>query len=414
MKKVLHFINSRWQILSAVLIGLFVISRLYIWVNKPPEFTEIIYSYMPYAHLWASGTRPYLDQWYEYPPATIPLFYLPHLIDSSTFGTPVHINYSNAYRGSLLIVDTLIFILIWQVLAKQKVRKEVTVIALLYYIITTAKANHFNYDTMDITFAGALALTVAAPIIWNTWQGKLGMWVGYWLGIALKLLNGPMGLIYAIADRKKWLESGILGTIAFAVIWGIPMVLYRSSLQVILVYHQIRGLQVDSVGAIVVRFIDSFTKSEKVIEVYKNYEIAGPITDSALKIINPIFIITLVVFIGYGSWLAFKAKEQQQNYLRLSLTLGYILLLMITSKVLSRPFMLWHLPLLAMYPFQRLKTQLMFVIPSILIVFLTLSPIPDFDVGIFRTALFVGIARSLLFMWLFGVWFWEQRRYLRG
>lgn len=398
--------------LTLLLIVLFIATRLFVWINKPLEFTEIIYSYMPYAHLWASGTRPYLDQWYEYPPLTIPLFYIPHWIDVVTRHSLWHINYGQAYRGILLMIDVGIFALIWKTLNYWKVSRNIKLTSLIYYCLITAKANHFLYDTMDLAFAGAIALSVSAPIFVSTkksqlndWVASTQVWLGYWMAVALKLLNGPLGLPLILLSRRK-LKRDILVMLAmFGLIWGIPGLIYRSSLQVILVYQQIRGLQIDSLGAIVVRTIDRFSHSERVIEVYKNYEIAGPLTDRALSIIGVVFPLSIVIFIAFSSWQAWRLADQKKaELMRFSLTLGYILMLMLVSKVLSRPFVLWHIPLLAMLPFENWGQQLKFLIPSLAIVIVTLSATPIFAIGPIDSPLLVGIIRSLSFILLFGLW----------
>src|SRR3989339_602912 len=127
---------KKLSILSILLIALYIISRIYIWRSGPVSFTEIIFSYMPYAHLWASGQRPYLDQWYEYPPATIPLFYIPHVIDRGTLKYPaIHLDYLQSYRGILLLVDIGVFVMIWKVLRKQKAKVSIFAGGLVYYIL---------------------------------------------------------------------------------------------------------------------------------------------------------------------------------------------------------------------------------------------------------------------------------------
>ncbi len=397
-----------WKTLTLLL--LFIFTRIFIWQNPPPDFSEIIYSYMPYAHLWDSGTRPYLDQWYEYPPATIPLFYIPHLIDKTSHGSFFSINYGQAYRGQLLLIDTLIFFLIWKTLSTLKVNAKNKFLSLLFYIGLTAKANHFIYDSMDLVFASALMISISGPIIFkNEIAQGLSKWIGYWLAVALKYINGPMGLIGVALNRKDWKKEIVICGISLLLIWGIPLALYRSSLQVSLVYHQIRGVQIDSVPAVIIRMIDTFTHSEKVIEIYKNYEISGPITSQVSKITSPLFIVGLIGFIGMLSIQALRIDEKKKSMFWLSATVGYIFLFLLIGKVLSRPFLLWTIPLLAVLPFESIKKQLHFLIPGAVMVLLTFSPVPNTVIGPFAIPLWVGIIRSICLVWIFLAWIiWHQ------
>lgn len=423
MTKFFTFITKSASILMLLF---FVVTRLYIWVDRPTEFSEIIYSYMPYAHLWAGGTMPYLEQWYEYPPLTIPLFYLPHWLDRVTQGTVIDLNYLQAYRGELLLIDTAVFALVWYGLTQLKVKKSIRWVALVYYCLVTAKAHDFIYDTMDWTFAGGMVLSVV-PLVsavalekWarvRSFAGSFQVWLGYWAAVALKLLNGPLGLPLAILKSKTWPTHWLAMLIAGGLVWGIPVVLFRSSLQVMLLFHDMRGLQVDSLGGIVVRVIDSFTHSEQVIEIYKNYEMTGPVTTSVLHILELVFPIALVGFITWMTWQAWRLRDRVKDHqvFMISLTLGYVLLLMLVSKVLSRPFVLWHVPLLALMPFGTVRKQLQFLVPSALALSVTMTAIPDFPLGPFRTSLWVGIIRTVCFIFLFIWWWrWHHQHFSKG
>ncbi|MFH1967643.1 MAG: hypothetical protein ABIJ03_03990, partial [Patescibacteria group bacterium] len=241
-------------------------------------------------------------------------------------------------------------------------------------------------------------------------------WLGYWLAVGLKLLNGPLGLPLALLQRRRWRTGWLALAVAGGLVWGLPLLIYRSSLSVMLVFHQMRGLQVDSLTAVIVRIINSFTQTESVIEIYKNYEMTGPVTTQALGILSFVFPLTLVVFTGWMTWQAWRLvpREKDHSAFRLSMTLGFVLLLMIVSKVLSRPFVLWHIPLLVMLPVANLRQQLRFLVPSAVAVAVTLSLIPDIPIGILSTATLVGVVRSLAFVWLFVEWFrWHRRRFTR-
>jgi hypothetical protein len=385
---------------SVFLIFLFVVTRLFIWVYRPVEFTEIIYSYMPYAHRWAAGEVPYLQMWYEYPPATIPLFYLPHLIDMGSIGMPIHLNYLQAYRGMLLLIDIGLFVLIWKTLRKYKAAESVFAGGLIYYALATAKAHHFIYDTMDITFAAALSLTIAAPLLWPTMKGHLISWLGYFLAVSLKLVNAPLALVYVLLERKNLKRLLLTGIVAGTLVWLLPLAYFRSSLQVMLVYHQIRGLQVESAPAVIVSTVDAFTHSEQFIEAYKNYEVAGPVSDKVKRIFDVLFPAALLTYLIYASLKAYRLTEKQRDLMRHYLTLLYVFVFIISAKVLSTPFLLWHIPLLAMLPHKTLTKQLSFTIPSLIIIIMSMSPIPRFPVGIFTMHHIIGWIRTGFFAYL--------------
>lgn len=393
-----RFNYPKWAILSAI--AVYLVTRVVIWIYRPTDFSEIIYSYMPYAHLWASGYTPYLHQWYEYPPATIPLFYLPHLFDMASNHQWFHLNYLEAYRGSLLLVDIFLFALVGLALRKWRAPTAVWVGSLLYYSLVTAKANHFIYDSMDLTFATAMTIGALAPFLLGR-GGRLVGWLGYFLATALKYVNAPLGLVYAALEKPRWKQAAIRIGLAGIIVWGVPLVVFRSSLLVSFEYHKLRGLQVESAPATLARTVNSFTNTEHFVEAFKNYDIRGPASTVIQRVYTPFFYLSIFCYTCFLAWALYTAKEGSKHELRLWSTFGYVSLFMVTSTVLSTPFLLWHIPLLAALPVKKLSTKLGLMIASAAIITASMTAIPNLPVGIFSIHLFIGWLRIVLFAFMF-------------
>jgi hypothetical protein len=385
----------------AGLVGLlFVLTRVYIWVAKPVGFTQITDVYMPYAHLWASGMKPYLEQWYEYPPATIPLFYLPHLVDMTTLKQPLHLDYGIAYRGILLLIDMGLFALIILSLKKFKVKPSVFAGALIYYCLATAKAHDFIYDSMDLVFIGAVIIGIMAPLLIKGVRGQIVEWLAFFLGIALKLINGPLGLVYAVFEKKGLKKLVLIVALTGMAVWILPLVMYRSSMRVMLVYHTNRGLQVESVPAQIVALVNRFTNTESYNNDYKSVNIDGPISQKVKQVDDRLFFPVLLLYVLWAARIAWKSKLNQQTELRLMMTIGFFLCFMLFGKVLSTPYHLWLIPLIALIPFKSLKQQLSFTLPSLFMVVISMTLIPNLPIGIFNVHLLIGVTRSMIIAYL--------------
>lgn len=391
-----------------VCLSIFLLTRLYIWNNPPTDFTQIIYVYMPYAHLWAEGYIPYLKQVYEYPPLTIPFFYIPHLIDMATNHQWYHINYSDAYKLILTSVDIAIFALIWKTLKKLNTSKTVFITSLLYYSLVTAKANHFIYDSFDLIFAVALMLAVVAPLLWQR-RGTFWGWFGFMAGVAIKYVNAPLGLLMVIQQCHSFKKLVVEGLIATLLIWGIPVAVFRSSMMVTFEYHKQRGIQIESIPATLVRTIDQWTHSERAVEVAKAYDIQGPVSTQVGKIFKIIFPVSLLVYVTSAGFYLWKLKYKDTFVPMMWITLGYISLFMIVSPVLSTPYLLWHIPFVALLPTKKLSQKLSLVIPSFIIIAAGMTAIPNVAFGPLTLHIWIGWIKVVGFSWML----WQVYLHLR-
>lgn len=381
---------------------IFLVTRLLIWTNPPQEFSQIIYVYMPYAHLWASGELPYLNQWYEYPPLTIPFFYLPHLIDMSTINHWYHLNYSDAYKVVLTLTDSAIFVMIWTALKKFKASHAGIVVSLIYYSLTTLKAHSFIYDSFDLLFAAAMIVAFVGPILWKR-RGTFIGWIGYMAGIAIKYVNGPLGLVQAFVQRDNIKKLVIEVVFAGILIWILPLMYFRSSMLVTFEYHKIRGLQIESFPATLTRTINQWTRSEDVVEIAKAYDIAGPVSKQVGKIFKVIFPISLIIYMIFSIYLLQKSNRSLASKMSIWIALGYICVFMITSPVLSTPYLLWHIPFVALLPTENIRRKKWIMTVSFLIIFAGMTYFPNISLGFLTSHIWIGWFKTfgfgLILLW---------------
>lgn len=378
---------------------LFFISRFYIW-KFPPNFTDVFYSYYDYARLWSEGYIPYLKHLFEYPPANIPLFYLPWLINRTKL-----ITYLTFYRFIIFLADSFIFFLIIKTLKKLKVKKIGFYIAVIYYILAILKAKDFVYDSMDLVFISTFFLSlILLKLKKQSQTTRFFSWFFFWLSTAFKYITFPLVIPYLMMKKGKDFKNQLLmSVLAFFVVWGAPLIIFRSSLSVSFVYHFKRGFQVESVPANIIRLINSWTKSEHYIEVFKNYDIVGPVTTKLTPFLSLMFPLAMLGFFIYSlkKSLVLVKKGNFDDYKeRLKFALQYLFLFLLTGKVFSTPFHLWLPPLLAIYPFKSVKKQLPVLITSFFMIAISMTPIPNLKFSIFDVHTAIGIARPicLLFM----------------
>lgn len=376
-----------------ILISIFVITRLYIW-KFPPLFSDVMYAYADYARLWHEGYTPYLKHLFEYPPANIILFYLPKLLDLNNI-----LDYRTSYRLILFIVDLLIFVLAIIALNKLKLKNSVKFIALLYYLLAITKAKDFVYDEMDLIFIFWLFLSlIILKLKKQTNKTIFFSWVFFWLSTAFKYITFPLALPYLLMKKYSHFKKEIiLAFFAFITVWGLPLVIFRSSLSVSLYYHMKRGFQVESVPANIIRLINSWTKSEIYIEIYKNYDIVGPVTTKLTPILSLMFPLAMIIFVVYSlkKTYIFTHKLGDEYKEKLRLALIFIFVFLLTSKVFSTPFHLCIPPLLTVYPFKSIKKQLPILLVSFFMLAISMTLIPNTKFFIFDVHTAIGIARPI-------------------
>jgi hypothetical protein len=216
--------------------------------------------------------------------------------------------------------------------------------------------------------------------------------------------------VYAAFERQNLKRLILTVAVSGFIIWSIPLATFRSSLAVMLVYHSIRGLQVESVPAQIAATINRFTNTETYNNLNRSVNIAGPVSTQVKKVFDILFLVSLLTYTGWATRMAWITPKAKQAPIRLALTTGFLFCFMLFGKVLSTPYLLWQMPLLSLYPFKSLRQQLMFTIPSLVMVVISMTGVPNYPIGIFTLHLFIGILRSLLIAYIL----WQSIRLVRA
>src|SRR3972149_5472270 len=129
----------------------FWLSRIFILLNPPLNYSDVFHDYRRYAEMWASGITPYLKHLYEYPPATLPILYLPEVLNRASIG-----HYYENYRLQIFFFDLIISYFIFSAIIKLKTKPGSKILALTFYNLAPLVAKDFFYEGIDWLFIGSL------------------------------------------------------------------------------------------------------------------------------------------------------------------------------------------------------------------------------------------------------------------
>lgn len=365
MQKLLQWIQKNW---IWVAIAGFALSRLYIFSNPPPY----VRYFEEYANIWYYGMPPYLKHLFEYPPATIPFISGPLWLDLAGVG-----QYRENFRFMMLYVDMMMFAFVLAALSKLRYANGVKLLNVLFFLLMTTKAKDFMYENLDMLFALSLFFPAVAPLLLERSQ-YVTQWLLYWFGVGIKLVNAPLGLLYLLGTKMSFVKKVALIGATCLVIWGLPLVMYRSSLSVILVYHKNRVIQVESFTALVIRGANLFTKSEEIFfSEHKSFDMKGPISSALLPVANSALVLSMLVLVIY----VLRHRDKAGNpVFMMKVTLIFIFSYFLTNKVFSTPYHLWYVPLLAVYPYRSMRERLYFFVTSGVYLTVAMSPLPSIEV----------------------------------
>lgn len=198
--------------------------------------------------------------------------------------------------------------------------------------------------------------------------------------MAVKLLTVPLVVPFGWLTRFQWKKEAAAIAVGGLIVWLIPLVMFRSSLSVFLFFHGVRPLKYEALGTWVVLAINDFTSTETQTKIPPHFPLTGPVTSAVEGTIKYGFPLSILAVMGWSLYLTRNIRPDKPedrikvyHYL-IKITLVYFFTIFLTSKIFSRPFHLWYVPLIAIYPFKNWKIQVTYIIGAVVMLALDTTP----------------------------------------
>lgn len=331
-------------VLWVLLIGISLLT----WLKRFDTHVADLQLYYKSSLSLLQGQMPYLDFPLEYPPLALLPMVLPQLVNLGQFGFSGYVVF---FLLENLLLTTLIALLLLRVVSHYQQRQHFwTLRAYILLACLSGPILLWRYDLFPavLTLLALLFVLNGRPII-------AGMWLG--LGIAAKLypiVLLPIFAAYYLASRNyRGLLRLLLGTIGATCLTLLPFALIAGSeILSFLRYHQLRGLQIESLpaGVVSLAHVLGLTKAS-VVHNYGAFHLESPLASSILKLLPFMSILSFlgVTAICLGSFrheYAMKGRITAKNLV--TYTIAVLLTFITISKVFSPQYIVWLLPFVSL------------------------------------------------------------------
>jgi uncharacterized membrane protein len=288
------------------------------------------------------GRLPYRDFALEYPPLALLPFALPRL---ATFGLRIDfISYVWLFLLQNAIFSTLIALVITQIRGLRSAGPALALYALL--VAVSAPLLPWRYDLFP-----ALLTVLALLCLLRQRPGWAGIWLG--LGVAAKLYPAVLllvfGAYYLAGKNRPALLRLALGSAGVLAATLLPFVLLTPGpLLSFLRYHELRGLQLESLPAGVIVLAHVLVMTTARLEFnYGALHVASPLAAAVLSWLP------VVVAVLFGAVLAsclarFREEQAVGGCVTSASLVAYsvaaLLAFIVTNKVFSPQYVIWLLP----------------------------------------------------------------------
>lgn len=335
------------------------------------------------------GKLPYRDFAIEYPPLALAPFVLPWLLAA---GRPLPFtDYVVLFLLQNVFSCIVLALALAAICARAAFSRAVLPTLALYaaQVVATAPLLPWRYDLFPALLTG-LALLAAA-------RGRPG-WAGIWLGLGVAAKLYPVvllpvfGLYYLAGRERRALGQLALGAAAGTLAPLLPFLLAAPrELAAFLSYHQLRGLQLESLPAGLILFAHVFGRAAAKLEFnYGALHLVSPATGAVLRWL-PLAFVLAYALVAAGAWSRLReartpAQAAQSNAPAVELLAGFcaaaLLVFIVTNKVFSPQYLIWLLPFAPLlHPRQALLLLLASLITTLLFPFdyaslIAMNPLP--------------------------------------
>ena len=406
---------ARFRALPTAAILAFVLTRGVLMAHVHAA-TDIRF-YHAYFLRAAAGEVPYRDIAIAYPPVAWWVMAWPNATDWPT--------YRDRFRRIMLVFDVASFGLFTAILLRR--RPSCVGWGCLTYVAATAILEHLLYDRLDVGLLFLLMLWAYAWVRSLTDAGPRGRswvvvsYVALGVGVAYKLVPVVMVPFVLLSerrssqDREGW-RTPLVHAAAFAIGVAFSLVVQYPSAGLktldFLKYHVGRGIQIESVYALVLFVTFGFGRPLSVADMPDTVELVSTAVPAMVWLSN-VLTLGFVGVLGLWALSLGRQYDRQTAYVFAGLALAGLILF---AKGLSPQYFIWIIPMLLLCGVELLSMRRFVVLCALLVVLAALTT-AIFPLGLRALLaleapiLWVLAARDLLFG---GLVFWMAAQLLRG